>query len=142
VIVVDVHHLLAALARTAMGRFPSEDSEHLFTTSTWYYRLARAAHDPGFVGSLTRRIGSLDDEPRGEVLDMLDQLPDAIGLLAPRTLVPVMAKLSESVHLNHLGAEAVATAILTDATLLVVASSTFLESACERFGIVLSVDPT
>jgi len=48
---------------------------------------------------------------------MLDELPDVIGQLASRTLVPVMAKLSESVHLNHLGTDAVATAILTDASL-------------------------
>src|SRR5438128_9221432 len=35
-------------------------------------------------------------------------LPEEIGLLPARTLVPVMAKLSESVHLDYLGAEAVA----------------------------------
>jgi hypothetical protein len=141
VIVVDDHHLLAALARRAMGQLAAEDSEQMFTTSSCYYRLAQAAHDPGFVGSLTSRIRALDEEPRGDVLDMLDELPDVIGLLAPRTLVPVMAKLSESVHLNHLGADAVATAILTDASLLVVASSTLLQGACERFGILLRVDP-
>ena len=39
---------------------------------------------------------------------MLGGLPEEIGLLPARTLVPVMAKLSESVHLNYLGAEAVA----------------------------------
>lgn len=117
------------------------DAEPLFTTSSWYYRLARAAHDGGFVGALSRRIEALGDGARGNVLDMLDALPDEIGLLPPRSLVPVMAKLSESVRLNHLGAEAVASAILADASLLVVASSGVLEGACRRFGIDLRVVP-
>ena len=119
----------------------SQGPEQLFTTSTWYYRLARAAHDPTFAGALSRRLEGLTDAPRAEVLDMLDALPDQIGLLSPRTLVPVMAKLSESVRLNHLGAEAVALAILVDASLLVVASSVILEGACARFGIELRVAP-
>ena len=88
-----------------------------------------------------RRLEGPTDAPRLDVLDVLDALPGRIGLLTPRTLVPVMAKLSESVRLNHLGAEAVALAILVDASLLVVASSAILESACARFGIALRVAP-
>ena len=72
---------------------------------------------------------------------MLDDLPDEIGLLPARTLVSVMAKLSESVRLNHLGAEAVASAILADASILLVAASPILEGACQRFGIELRVIP-
>lgn len=124
-----------------MGETVPEDAEPLLTTSSWYYRLARAAHDPAFVGALSRRIAALDDAPRGDLLDMLDALPDEIGLLSPRLLVPVMAKLSESVRLNHLGAEAVASAILVDGSLRVVAASPVLEAACGQFGIELSVAP-
>ena len=51
------------------------------------------------------------------------------------------SKLSETVRLNHLAAEAVASAILADASLLVVASSELLAGACERFGIELTVAP-
>ena len=140
-IVVDDHHLLAALTRRAVGKPMSPTSELLATTSSWYYRLARAAHDAGFVGPLSRGIEGLPDTPRHDVLDMLDDLPVEIGLLPPRTLVPVMAKLSETVRLNHLAAEAVASAILADASLLVVASSELLAGACERFGIELTVAP-
>lgn len=138
-IVIDDHHLFGVLARRATGRMVPADAEQICTTPSWYYRLARAAHDSGFVGSLSRRIEALGDGPRGDVLDMLDALPEEIGLLPPRTLVPVMAKLSESVHLNHLAAEAVASAIVADAPLLVVAVSTLLEAACDRFGIDLRV---
>lgn len=139
-IVVDDHHLFAALARRATGE-AAEDPEQLLTTSSWYYRLARAAHDSGFVGALSRRIEALGEAPRVEVLNLLDALPYEIGILPARALVPVMAKLSESVRLNHLGAEAAASAIVGDASLLVVASSPILEGACERLGIELRVAP-
>ncbi len=138
--VVDDHHLFAALARRATEG-PAEDAGQLLTTSSWYYRLARAAHDSGFAGALSRRIEALGEAPRLDVLDMLDALPDEIGILPARALVPVMAKLSESVRLNHLGAEAVASAIVGDAPLVVVAASPILEGACERFGIELRVAP-
>ena len=52
-----------------------------------------------------------------------------------------MGKLGESVRLNHLGAEAVASAILADASILVVGSSPLLEAACERLGIDLRIAP-
>jgi len=64
VIVLDDHHLFAVLARRATGQVVPEDSEPLLTTGSWYYRLARAAHDAGFVGTLSRRIEALDEAPR------------------------------------------------------------------------------
>lgn len=140
-IVVDDHHLFAALARRATESAAAEDPEQLLTTSSWYYRLARAAHDSGFAGALSRRIEALGEASRVEVLNLLDALPHEIGILPARALVPVMAKLTESVRLNHLGAEAAASAILGDASLLVVASSPLLEGACERLGIELRVAP-
>lgn len=72
------------------------------------------------------------------VLAQLDELPKAIGVLSWRVVVPVMAKLSD-VRLNLLAAEAVATAIVLDASLRVAATSQPLEAACEHYGIELDV---
>lgn len=141
-IVVDDHHLFALLARQAGADLEAEiEASRVFTTSSWYYRLARAAHDGSFVGALSRRIEALDIEARETVLSQIDELPPAIGLVSARVLVPVMAKLTGTVHLNHLAAEALGTAVIVDGSVRVVASSPQLAAACERLGVELAVVP-
>jgi len=140
-IVVDDHHLFALLAGQADPGFQAElSSSGVFTTSAWYYRLARAAHDTRFLGALSRQIEALDPDGRRLVLELLDELPSAVGVLSPRVLVPVMAKLT-GVQLNLLAAEAVGTAVILEAALCVVAASQPLAFACEHFGIELVVSP-
>lgn len=141
-IVVDDHHLFALLAGQAGPELQAElEAARVFTTSGWYYRLARAAHDSRLIGALSRQIEALGLDGRRIVLDQLDELPPAIGVLSPRVLVPVMAKLTR-VQLNLLAAEAVGTAVILDASLRVVAASQQLESACEHFGVLLTVAAT
>ncbi len=138
-VIVDDHHLFAVLA----GHAPPElQTEAVFTTSCWYYRLARAVHDQGFTGALSRQVDALDPGGRQLVVDQIDELPAAIGLLSARALVPVMAKVAGTVQLNLLAAEAVSAAVILDAGLRVVASSPHLQTACERLGIELLVAPT
>lgn len=140
-IVVDDHHLFALLADQADPGLQADlSSSGVFTTSAWYYRLARAAHDIRFLGALSRQIEALDPDGRQLVLELLDELPSTVGILSPRVLVPVMAKLT-GVQLNLLAAEAVGTAVVLEAALRVVAASQPLESACEHFGIELVVTP-
>lgn len=93
-----------------------------------------------FLGALSRQIEALDPDGRQLVLELLDELPSTVGILSPRVLVPVMAKLT-GVQLNLLAAEAVGTAVVLEAALRVVAASQPLESACEHFGIELVVTP-
>jgi hypothetical protein len=62
-----------------------------------------------------------------------------IGLVSSRVLVPVMAKVCASVRLNVLAAEAVAAAVVLDASLLVVASSPQPVDACDRLGVELTI---
>lgn len=137
-IVVDDHHLFAVLARQAAPELvAAADASQVFTTASWYYRLARAVHDPDFVGALSRRVESLDSDAREPVLRQIDELPPAIGLISPRLLVPVMAQIAGPDRLNHLAAEALGVALLVDGSLGVVASSPHLARACERLGVEL-----
>jgi hypothetical protein len=140
VIVVDDHHLFAVLARQATPEITTAaETSQVFTTATWYYRLARAVHDTSFAGALSRRVASLDPQAQEEVRQQIDALPQAIGLISPRLLVPVMAKVAGPDHLNHLAAEALAVAILTEASITVAASSAHLANACGRLGVELIV---
>lgn len=139
-IVVDDHHLFAILARQATPELAAAaNASQVFTTATWYYRLARAIHDTSFEGALTRRLESLDPKAQEQVRSQIDALPLAIGLISPRLLVPVMAKIAGTDHLNHLAAEALAVAIITEASITVVASSPHLANACGRLGVDLVI---
>jgi len=140
VLVLDDHHLFVALS----GNAPPDVLRALvrsevFTTASWYCRLARAANDSTFAGALSRRIESLESEGQDLIMNRLGQLPAEIGLLSSRTLVPVMAKLPTVPRLNHLAAEAIASAILVDGGLRVVAASTVLIDACNRLDVDLVV---
>jgi len=140
-LVVDDHHLLAVLARQAAQRVQSgAEVNELFTTASWYYRLARAANDITFIGALSRRVDVLQPQGRELVLAQLDELPATIGLVSARLLVPVMAKL-RTPRLNHLAAEALATAVVVEGSLVVVATSEPLTEACRRLGVDLDVRP-
>lgn len=62
-------------------------------------------------GSLSGRIAALDEPVRLAVRDRLARLPEGIGLISPRTVVPIMAGLrTPPRRLNYLNAEAVAVA--------------------------------
>jgi hypothetical protein len=72
----------------------------------------------------------------------LEDLPPQIGLLSPRILVPVMAKLSADItRHNHLNAEALAAAVVLGAGIRVVVASEVLQSACSLLGVPLQVAP-
>jgi hypothetical protein len=142
VIVVDDHLLLAVLVGRAGAAVPPfTEADDVFTTGSWYYRLARAVHDPAFTGALSRRVTALDPEMRRGVIASLDELPPEVGVLSPRVLVPVMAALSEIGHFNHLHAEGLATALVLPAGLRVTVASELLRSACSRLHINLTVSP-
>ena len=140
-IVVDDHTLLAVLAGNADSDLLARvDSGDVFTTGSWYYRLARAVRDRQFSGSLSRRLESLPPEDKRTVVMSLGTLPEQIGVQSPRILVPVMAALSADIRrLNHLNAEALASALVLPAALRVVVASDVLRSACSTLGIALQV---
>jgi len=69
------------------------------------------------------------------VRGQLSSLPESYGLIGPRTLVPVMASLRTPRRLNFLGAEALAVALLTEATIAVRTNSPPLRDACEALHV-------
>lgn len=142
-IVVDDHTLLAVLAKSADPDLQrSADENEIFTTGSWYYRLARAVRDRQFSGSLSRQLQSLPADVHRLVVTSLEDLPQQIGLQSPRVLVPVMASLSAGIRrLNHLNAEALASALVLQAELRVGVASDVLRSASSTLGIALRVAP-
>jgi hypothetical protein len=143
VIVVDDALLLAVVAEQPAewaAPFVSAASRgEVFTTGSWYWRLTRALARPG-QGALTRALGGLSEAEQRRVGDALEELPPEIGLLSLRRLVPVMATLAG--QLNLLTAEAVAAAVLLDASIVVTTESSLLHGAATSAGVeVTVVDP-
>ena len=94
-------------------------SGEVFTTGSWYYRLGRAVSAGPGTGALSGRFQALDDSVRRRVLTSLEDLPDQIGLLSLRVVVPVMQALTVTRPLNFLNAEALRAALLLDASIAV-----------------------
>lgn len=139
--VVDDHLLLDLLTGSAEGWLAAEaSSSAIYTTSTWYYRVASAAHHGTGSGALSGRISSLPDEEQRIVRARLGALPESYGLIGPRTLVPVMASLRTPRNFNFLSAEALALAILTESTVAVRTNSPPLREACEALDVAYRVE--
>ncbi len=139
-IVIDDRLLLDVIVESATPALEpylrAVERRELYTTGYWYWRLARAiAHPIG--GSLSGPFTGMAEDDRRRVLGAMASLPDSIGVLNLRRLVPVMAALPGQV--NILTAEAVATAIVLDASVAVVATSAMLDRAAAAAGVPVQV---
>lgn len=142
-LVVDDHLLIDLLADDIDGWLAEAvASAAVYTTASWYYRVASAAAQGSGDGSLSGRIAALDESARLAVRDRLARLPETIGLISPRTIVPIMAGLRTPRRLNYLSAEAVAVAILAEATVAVRTDGPLLRQACSALHIDYSVVPS
>lgn len=93
-IVIDDQLLLDALSgRAGASIGDALERGEVFTTGCWYYRLGRAVAAGVGTGSLSGRFEALDPPTRTHALRALDELPEEIGLLGLRGLVPVMQAL-------------------------------------------------
>ena len=96
----------------------------LHTTGYWYYRACRAAVAGG-VGQLSGPFRALHPDEQAKAIQALLQLPERIGLLDSRRLVPEMAEVAHRrPQLNLLNVEATAAAKLLAAPVLLSGSST------------------
>jgi hypothetical protein len=84
---------------------------------------------------LSGRLTRLDPAQRDEALARIDRLPDWIGLVGPRLLIPVMASLETRRRPNLLAAEALALALVTDSTIVVTVRSPLLREGARDLGI-------
>jgi len=111
----------------------------VYTTGAWYYRVASAAHHGSGAGSLSGRLGRLDPEQQQATLARIDQIPDWIGLIGPRVLIPVMAALDTRRRPNVLTAEALALAVVTDSSIVVTVDAPLLRQCSQDLGITFRV---
>lgn len=110
----------------------------LATTGLWYHRLCRALSDRAVVGSLSQRLGSVDDDVGSAVLGAVVDLPDHIELVSLRSLGWPMGELvHQGARLNLLSLEAVAAAqhLLAHVCLAEVDENPTLRGAAESLGI-------
>lgn len=135
-IVIDDHLLFDVLAGRATESLQDEvDRGGLFTTGSWYYRLARAVSAGSGPGRLSRRLESLSAEEAAHFSNALDDLPAEVGLLSLRFVVPVMRALRVRRPLNMLNAEALASAVVLEASLLVSVDSDLLRSGAADLAV-------
>lgn len=135
-LIVDDQLLFGVLS----GRGPASvraavSSGEVFTTASWYYRLGRAVTAGSGTGSLSGRFEALDEPTRELVRNALEVLPEEIGLLHLRVVVPVMQALSGRHRLNFVNVEALAAALLLDATILVATDAPLLRDAASSLAI-------
>jgi hypothetical protein len=83
-------------------------------------------------------MGDLTPQQQARVVSSVERLPDEIGLLGLRELVPVMTALNVGRRLNLLTAEAVAAAVVLNASIVVTTDSALLTDACTRLGVEVS----
>jgi hypothetical protein len=140
VVIVDDALLLAILAEQESVSqallITAAETGEVFTTGSWYWRLARALARPG-QGALSRALVASSEDEQRRVHNALDQLPPEIGLLSIRRLVPVMAALPG--QLNLLTAEAVAAAVVLGAKIAVSTPSPLLTAAAGSVGVGVDV---
>jgi hypothetical protein len=138
--VIDEATLLAILTTQASALLLSAtEAGQIVTTSSWYYRLYRAVHDPHSSGVFSRQVAALPQPVRDELYEALDDLPTEISVLGPRLVVPVMGSLHLARPVNHLTAEALAVALISRAGIRIATDSPPFERACGELGISLEI---
>jgi hypothetical protein len=88
-------------------------------------------------GTLSRALANLTTRQQDKVMAEVEELPENIGLLSLRKLVPLMSSIDVGRPLNLLTAEAVAAALVLDATIVVTTESALLRNACAQLGVAL-----
>jgi hypothetical protein len=139
VVLVDDHLLL----RVLLGDEPRSlrpERAAIATTGLWYHRLCRALADHAVVGSMSSRLGAVDDAVAGAVLRAVVALPETIELVSLRTLGWPMGELVRGgAHLNLLSLEALAAAkhLDADVCLAAVDDNKPLQAVAARFDVVV-----
>jgi hypothetical protein len=130
VLVVDDALLLLVLAGAATPLLDEAFAAgEMFTTSTWYYRLANALRSRRVEGALTTAFRALAAPEQRLVEARLQMLPPSIGLLDYRKLVLIMTALDVEYPVNMLAADAIATAIVIDGRILVRTDAPLIRAA-------------
>lgn len=139
VIVVDDRLLFDVIAGTEPAELLDAARGGVATTFSWYFRLARAIASERVEGALSRHYSGLPADRQAQVRGVLDDLSDRVEIVGAKEAVPVMTALATVVSVNVLTADAVATALILDAPILVSTRSDVLERAAEAAGVPIQV---
>lgn len=138
-VVLDDHLLLRVLLADEPSTLRPAGAT-IATTGLWYHRLCRAISNESVVGSLSRRLGAIDDTVASDVLGAVVDLPDTIELVSLRTLGWQMAELVHAgARLNLLSLEALAAArhLAADICLTEIDDNAPLRAAAASLGIAV-----
>jgi hypothetical protein len=110
VVLIDDHLLLRVLLDDEPEAL-RQTGWAIATTGLWYHRLCRALANDRVVGSLSRRLGTVEPAVARGVLGAVVQLPETVELVSLRSLAfPMGALVRSGVRLNLLSLEALAAA--------------------------------
>ncbi|MBI2709794.1 MAG: hypothetical protein HYX34_08870 [Actinobacteria bacterium] len=140
-LVLDDHLLLRVLLDDEPASLRPRGAA-LATTGLWYHRLCRAVADEAVIGSMSRRLGAVDDAVAADVLNAVIELPDSIELVSLRTLGWPMGELVHAgAQLNLLSLEALAAArnLSADICLAAVDDNAPLRATAKKFGVSVRV---
>jgi hypothetical protein len=84
-------------------------------------------------------MAELPDEARRRALGALDELPDEVGLLGLRAVVPTMVALQIGRQPNLLASEALAAALLLEAEILVATDAPLIRDGAAHLGLAYRV---
>ena len=138
-IIVDDRHLLDVLTDNSDDRLRALASDGVATTTSWYFRLARAVASGATTGALSSQFGALEVSAQSAVNERLQVLPTMIVTADTRVLVPLMAACAIVSPSNFLTLEAVAAALVMRATIIVSVISAQIESVTRTHGVDLLV---
>lgn len=136
--VVDDLLLIEVLGETPEAARAGLGADEIYTTGCWYYRVSRAM-EAAAGGALSRRFEELDQPIRQIVRSSLEELPEQVGLLSWRNVVPTMARLVHTGQYNMLAAEALAVAYMVGGRILVRTHSPMLEAGAKRLDIAYNI---
>jgi hypothetical protein len=119
-LLIDDHLLVRVLAGlTVRPADRARRSGNLWTTGLWYYRASRAVRSPTITGALTNELAGIPEPTRTEAISAITRVPEDIGLLSLRDIVPIMSELASAHRLNLLSLEALGAAVHLGAALAV-----------------------
>lgn len=137
-LVVDDHLLFRVLAHRVDSQLEDLIAGGVVTTSSWYFRLARAiSADEG--GALSRQMRSLPENEQPLLRNSIDRLPPKVQTIDPRDIVPLMASIATVSPSNYLTLEAIATAIATDADIATATATPLLQRVADLLHITVHV---
>ncbi len=140
-LVVDDHLLLDLLLGAPTDWLLEQSTnEVVYTTGSWYYRVALAAKRGTGTGTISSRIAGLDAASQERIFGLVSRLPEWVGLLDQRLLIPVMANLGTRITPNLLAVDALGVALVTDSTIVVSTDSPLIRRCALELGIPYRVE--